>query len=553
MARNFDPGESMRSWYRSGAVAIAVMFLSTLGLGQYTPFLPQSQTPSNTKAPRCTVSGVVVNSLTGEAIPRAQVMLYGSEARNSLTDSEGKFTFEDVVQATVGVMANKPGFTSHPNRSVNTRVQVCAANSSDAIKILLMPAAAIVGRITDANGDPVDEIPVRVGKYVYSEGRRRFNVAGGGMTDYEGRFRLANIDAGSYVLIVGPSTPQMLVAIRDVTPVTYYPGVPDRNAAAMIDVKAGATVDASMVVREVKGYTVSGRVVGLSAEPRGISLQFTNQSGDDIGTMMGRRQGPNEFLVAGVPAGNYLVRATAFEQGGGAITGTAQVAVAHDVSNLQVSLSPPFNLAVSIRDEGVGSTHLVYSSPQGTVTGDTSLGSLRLTNYKEEGQDFYATPEGAKTLKWVVKNVQRGTYVVEVSPSTREYVQSARLGGVDLLREPVTIDSDQDPIEITFRDDGAELSGTIDGSETAIVVAIPSSGALFPPKTSAYFANEGATGARFQMILAPGDYTLYAIETDGIEYTNPKVMEKYASQGVHVSVSAKEKKEVTLKLVEAAP
>jgi hypothetical protein len=118
----------------------------------------------------------------------------------------------------------------------------------------------------------------------------------------------------------------------------------------------------------------------------------------------------------------------------------------------------------------------------------------------------------------------------------------------------VTIDSDQEPIEITFRDDGAELSGTIDGfSESAIVIAIPSGGALFPLKTGAYFSNEGASGAHFQMILAPGDYTLYAFGPDGIEYTNPKVMEKYVSQGVHVSVSPKEKKEVTLKLVEVAP
>jgi hypothetical protein len=196
---------------------------------------------------------------------------------------------------------------------------------------------------------------------------------------------------------------------------------------------------------------------------------------------------------------------------------------------------------------------MIYSGPQGSASGDTSLGSLRLINLKEDGQEVSATPEGSKTLKWAVKNVERGTYLVEINPIGREYVQSARLGSVDLLREPVTIDSEQDPIEITFRDDGAEVSGTVEGSDGAVVVAIPSGGALFPPRTVSYISQEGATTAHFQMMLGPGDYTLYAVAAEGFEYTNPKVMERFESQSVHVSVSAKEKKEVNLKPIEVAP
>jgi hypothetical protein len=478
--------------------------------------------------------------------------MYAGESRSTLTDSEGRFTFEDVVQSMVGVMANKPGFIN-PVRRVNTRIQVCAANTADAIKVQLTPTAAIVGRITDPNGDPVDDILVRVGRYVFSDGRRHFNVAESVMTDYDGRFRLANIDAGRYVVIAGPAAPQMMVASRGVTPITYYPGVSDRNAAAMIEVKAGAAFDASMVVHEVTGYTVSGRVVGFSAEPRGLSLQFTNQSGDEIGTMVGGRHGANEFLVTGVPAGTYQVRATSYEQGGVPLTGTTQVAVSHDVSNVQISLASPLNLQVSVHDEGAGSSRVSYTSSQGTVSGETSLGSLRLWKLKDEEQVLSATPESAKTLKWVVKNVERGTYIVDVWPSGREYVQSARLGGVDLLREPVTIDSEQDPIEVTLRDDGAELSGTVEGTTGAVVIAIPSGGALFPPRTNSFISEEGSTKAHFQMYLAPGNYTLYAVGGDGLEYSNPKVMEKYASQGTSVSVSPKEKKDVTLKPIEVLP
>jgi len=58
--------------------------------------------------------------------------------------------------------------------------------------------------------------------------------------------------------------------------------------------------------------------------------------------------------------------------------------------------------------------------------------------------------------------------------------------------------------------------------------------------------------SKFNLSLPPGDYTLYAFDAEGIEYMNPKVMERYATQGAHISVSANEKKEITLKKIEVA-
>ncbi len=494
-----------------------------------------------------------MNSVTGEAISRAQVTMYGNESRTSLTDSDGRFSFDDVAQSFIGVMARKPGFST-PRRRFEQRTQSCSANSADAIKVQLVPNAAVVGRITDPNGDPVEEILVRMGKYEYNEGRRVFNIGSSATTDFDGRFRLGNLEAGSYILIAGPSSPQMLVALRGVTPATYFPGVSDRSAAATLELKPGATIDASMVVKEVPGFKVSGRIVGMTPEQRGVSVQITNSSGDEVGMTIGGRRGPDEFTVVGVPAGNYRVRATAYERGNAPVTGVAKLTVAKDVSNVQVPLSPPLTLQVNVRADGfdASQTRVSYSQGDGAHMENAPMVNVRLVNTEENGPEADSTLDGIKNPRWVVKNIAPGTYMAEINPIGAGYVQSARLGSIDLLRERVTITSDQDSIEVTLRNDAAEISGTIDSPAGSLLVAIPSSTVLFPPKTGVVGSGVDST-SKFNMSLPPGDYTLYAFDAESVEYLNPKVMEKYATQGVHISLSSREKKELTLKKIEVTP
>ena len=522
----------------------AVLLSSLIAFGQttFSPGQSGQQNPYAKEPPHCSVSGSVVNAVTGEGIPRAQVMLFGNEARTALTDGEGRFSFEDVTGWAIAFQARKPGFTN-PLRRVDPRVQACASNAPE-IKVQLLPTSAIVGHITDPNGEPVDDLPIRLGKYDYRDGMRHFTTKASDTTNFEGKFRLGDLEVGSYVLIAGPSAPQMMATLRDVTPTSYFPGVPDRASAATIVVKTGATVEANMVVKEVTGYKVTGRVLGASPELRGVSVELKNESGDQVGVTIGGRGSANEFSVIGVPAGQYRVHAIAYEQSGVMLTGSTHVVVSHDVSNVQVSLAPMITLKVNVRSETGDATQ--------SNGGGGPMASVRLIPVDGDGQEYSGGMRGGKDAKLTVSSVEPGRYMVSVDPINRGYAQSARLGSTDLLREPVMIDSDADPIEITLRDDGAELSGSVENGMGALIVAIPSDDVLFPPRT---FANgtENSTTGKFRMNLPPGEYTLYAFNSDGVEYSNPKVMEKYSSQGVHVSVSAREKKELSLRLIEVLP
>src|ERR1700761_3005790 len=71
-----------------------------------------SPAPSDDK--KYTVSGTVVNSVTGEGIPRAQVSV---GPFSMMTDSSGAFSFEGVTAGNFRVSAQKPGYFSQGARS----------------------------------------------------------------------------------------------------------------------------------------------------------------------------------------------------------------------------------------------------------------------------------------------------------------------------------------------------------------------------------------------------------------------------------------------------
>jgi Carboxypeptidase regulatory-like domain len=496
------------------------------------------------EVPHCTFSGTAVNAITNEAVPRAMVVISGSESRSALTDGEGRFSFEDVQKGFVNISSFKPGFVNSAQRGRITAFEACTG-AADNVKVLLTPMAIVTGRIIDNNAEPVEELPVKIGKWSFNGGRRVFSVVRTAVTDEDGKFRLPELDAGSYLVVAGPSS-RRLEAFNHMVPVVYFPGVPERKEAAAIEVKAGATVDASMTVREVAAFKVSGRLSG-AGEGQNYMLQLTNESGDEIQTTAAAEHNQFEFKFVGVPAGNYHLHSTAFgrNQGKGMLSGSASVTVAHDVVNLQVPLSSRLTLDVVVHSEVTEDSSSGY---MGVSLGRQAgfVQTIRLAPVGE-GEEVYASTEGDPKNPKLAINVERGTYIAQVLTNGMVYVQSARLGSVDLLREPVLIDSDQQPIEVTVRNDGARLSGT--ASAAATIVAIPTGGILTPPSAHAFSNGTGA--AQFQMELPPGDYSLYAFDDfDAVEYSNPKVMEKYESKGMRVSLAAKEKKEVTLKVIE---
>jgi hypothetical protein len=166
--------------------------------------------------------------------------------------------------------------------------------------------------------------------------------------------------------------------------------------------------------------------------------------------------------------------------------------------------------------------------------------------------ETYSIVERGNRAAIMLQNVDPGKYSVDLVPQAPWYVQSAQYGQTNLLYDDLAIASagQSYPIEIVLRDDGATLSGTVKsldgtGSE-ATVVAIPQPASRVPAKVEHKSSRNGFTFSG----LAPGDYLVYAFDhADGLEYSNPDVLEPYSSQAAHLTLAPNQKTQVALDLI----
>jgi hypothetical protein len=161
----------------------------------------------------------------------------------------------------------------------------------------------------------------------------------------------------------------------------------------------------------------------------------------------------------------------------------------------------------------------------------------------------------------VLEGASPGKYWVHVY-SSRGYPASIRSGEVDLQDQPLVVGAGgaAAPIEITMRDDMAEISGTVDG------VAPPGQGTgsigPMPNRVRVYCIPLADSSGQYAEIevhgdgsfesqrLPPGAYRVIAF--DGaqreIEYRNPEAMQDYGSKGAVVRLAGGQKEHVTLQL-----
>lgn len=170
------------------------------------------------------------------------------------------------------------------------------------------------------------------------------------------------------------------------------------------------------------------------------------------------------------------------------------------------------------------------------------------------------TPPDDQSL--ALEGVPPGRYWLRVSTS-RGYIASATMGSLDLLHQPFTVSSGTSAaIEITMRDDGGELDGTISsaGQQTSApesgtgarafvyCVPLPESAGQFQPLV---VSEDGKFNAQ---MMAPGDYRIvaFSVPRPNLPYRDAEAMKAYESQGQVVHLSAGQKTAVQLQNVISA-
>ena len=518
---------------RFGILALAVHLLAASGLAQETdaqsPITPDGTANSKTDGNSYSLSGTVINAITGEPVRRAAVQVSGNGSV-TLTDAGGHFVVEGLAEGNVFLKAMKPGFSedegSHPSSAL-------VGKDAPAVVLKLTPWAVISGRVITKGEQPLEGFQIRIlakqnvaGRLIWTD---QPNQA---LTNEDGEFRVVGLQAGTYYVAVDQSTVTTLSqkgvpnAREQTYPKVFYPGVSDLASATPIEIAPGQDAEANFTLSPELMYQVTGTLSGPSNEVTGLT--FSRKAGDDSDfTQTAALQG-GKFQVK-VPAGAYSVGGT---MGGGVelTTPEAAVVIRSDESDLHVPLHAATTIPVELeKEQGAGGSE--RKAPiQGIIPG--LILQLVPLSPSRRGTNFWRGQAGRG-----IPNVAPGTYKLEINTNGEWWVKSAQSGNVDLLSDDLTLSEGEqpEPIEVTLRDGAGTVSGTVTPAgnpDRVLVLLVQPHGtrnivhAARPMQ--GYFAIPGTP---------PGDYEIVALDGgDQLEYADPEILNPYLSDAEHVTV-----------------
>jgi len=477
------------------------------------------------------VEGVVVNSVTGEPVLRAHVIINGyadgkQHNYGALTTAEGKFSVTGLPAGNYGIQADRVGFIFVFNQHGPNALTLKPGDHKNDVTLKLTPTGSISGTVVDSNGEPMENCNVFV------------ESARGGQssqTDAQGRFRIGGLMPGKYRIEATPDEPQTPPEIRTDGTLdihysqTYYPNSVDEAGAAKISVEPGAEA-AGTQIRLVRTpiVRVGGRVSGLPpgaenmyltvqttrANSRGFPFGFPRISGWSRGAQV-KKDGT--FTLWRLAPGPYHIGAQ-WTSPTGQMSAAAPVDIVVSDSNIdgvELRMMTAANLSVQVEYENddARAPEPAAGTEQPRYIPQVFLQGIDGTNWGVPGRVDAA---GAFTVERVVP----GRYHVNWNGG-RGFVKSMRLGQSEIAGQVLDLSNGAAGIALTIvvSTQYGSVSGTVqsDGASTAglLVVLLPDNqgtgGGGFQSSSI------GADGSySFSSSVIPGAYKLAVIAQDDL-------------------------------------
>jgi len=513
--------------------------------------LSAQESPTSSSCP-CSLRGTVINSVTGAPVPGALVQSNTASQPATLTDSEGSFHFDGLPAGTLSISATKPGFLpQYPFQRQSTSVPVGPDAPPAVIK--LTPGGVLTGRVFDERGEPLENFNIRLIRRAPFEGDLNLYIlnAKAYATNDLGVFRVPDLPAGSYLVLVSPPNVQSFQSSPGdaplIYPALYYPGVLDSSAATRVKVTAGHEAHANFTVSARPAIRLSGSVVGiLPGALASLAMIGSFSNGQSALINFDRRTGA--FQTGWIPPGTYHLIANstdprASQAGAQDADRFARFSVTAELSlnGLQLVLAPLIHIPVHVRGlSQTGDANRIWiraASKEGEGGQAIPLRSAKIQNeFSPDGYEIQLAP---------------GTYRLEVSPYMEEsyYVESATLGSSNLLNHEFTADSSaaRSSIEIVLLKGAAAISGTVtmkDVSRAAYVCIFPPS-----PRTTPVFVLTNLNGGFKLDHIAPGSYRIVAVDglTD-LDPSNQELIKKLSSAAKDISLAPQQSISLALEL-----
>ena len=521
------------------SIALAALLLTIL-------VLPQQPDPTSVKdnlAP-ATLRGRVIDKVSGVPIPRAVVTLSRRpDPRTQLvtvdgrveaavqvsSDADGRFEFQELSGEyflSVGAgefRATHVPYDASPSRAAAygperlKSIQLRPGEIRSDLTIALAPALAISGRVVDAAGLGLSDIPVRVRDVAADE---RFDPARPRSTDDLGAFRIFGLAPGSYrVCAEGSASPRinqrsLTRELRFAT--TCHESVPGGETVVLAD----ADIEGLQIRMEQHAtFFIRGAVLdsgGAPVRPDVVSLGRVSEGGGSSTGSSGTEGG--RFTFSNVVPGIYAVSASS---GGPERPGGRE---------LEMGLVP---VDITTADVDVVVTMKKGARLRGTIVfEDGPAANLRVEAIQIEPQRRdrrWMTDSGTLSatvrpdLSFELKELF-GPYALSVAGLPRgTAVKSIHYRGRDVLEIPTEFDGGAaHTAEVVLTRRVAELSGRVLDQH-----GNPAAGArimIFPAEPARWGdTNRGAgilpnDGAFRLTDLAAGDYLVVAVSAEDLRH-----------------------------------
>ncbi|HXN48693.1 MAG TPA: carboxypeptidase-like regulatory domain-containing protein [Bryobacteraceae bacterium] len=498
------------------------------------------------------ISGTVVNSVTGEPVRQALITINGEAAGTDpqsrflevepvLADSSGTFHIRGLRAATYSLQAEKPGFSTDSEGGLKL------GPSREGVVIRLTPLGSISGRVLDADGEPVANVAIRAFRSRIRSGRRELSQSNSVNTDDLGRYHLWNLEPGAYcILAAGRSAEtrayvgqgQSVAGSHEGFEPVYYPGTGQKVSATPIKMVPGAAFEADLQVVMQPAFRVRGvlrghdptRAVTIQAFRAGVGISAARAT---VNPASGR------FEIHDLVPGTYVIRATQGERGAQARAQREVRIGGADVDAVTL------DMASGVDVKAVVQSHEPQTGSQQEPQRRRSFTFVHL--YEVDAEDapkpFVGSPDERGNI--LISGVPPGRYRLEVKSDG--YAASVLAGGQDLLRGGLLVVAPgvaPPTIEIVTRSDFGAVTGTVadENAGPDLWALLAPVGAVATPVTM-----DVQNGKFESKRVAPGDYRAYLLNSlDTIEYANPDVLSALRG-GESLRVAAGESVEIVLK------
>jgi carboxypeptidase family protein len=571
-------------------IALAIVAMaSARAAGAQVAAPPRDRPNASASTGTATISGRVVDAQTGKPIARARVWLEwsgSSRPRPSVaTDSSGGFAFTRLPSGSFMIGVEKSTFlsTRYPPsrqtfRTSGEPVPIKDGQAIDDIVVPMYHAAAITGRVLDANGDPVEGVTVQALRL--SNSGKPQPRSGGASSNDAGEFRISRLEPGEYLLLATPQQryfdgPDASNPAEQVETTTFYPGVWSMTDAQPVAVARGATV-AGIDLQLVEGQAarVSGRIVDSTGQPitnggsmlvRPVfkALGFPSLGVNGVGV---NQDGTFQLTL---PYGEYELVGQASDPprpGSPVWSGTQRVGIARltvggDISDIAIELLPPAKV----------SGHFVFDGTH-PVPAVSSWNGIATIGFTSRDGSCRSMPT-ATAQDWTFTADVSGSCAMRLYATFPPwFVTAIRHNGEDLLEKPVTFMPGQHvrgieivmtdrPTELTFHvtDNGGEptrdyvgLVFAADKSRWTADIAGLFVRPLVPPRESPSSSSSATPGQGTQMDavnpnrggrdlmvgLPPGEYFAVAVDDlDTETFRDPEVLERLSRTATRVTLA----------------